>query len=125
MIQTQVLVVKDIPKSEIKNFQDKVIMGIARKTLDFTNTQKHFPYLTGALNDASMGAGVMKLGYAEYGLGTDGTINYAPYVWEMGRDGKNVNWTRKSTIPQWYVGVFEKYRNEILEDAIKNANEGT
>lgn len=119
MIQCEVIINKELPTDKIKQWEDKVIYGIARKTLDFTNTNEHFPYLTGALSRASMNEGVMTIAKGTYGLGAKG-VEYAPKVWTYGTGTK---WTNKNTIPQWYMGVFEKYKNEILQDAINSANE--
>lgn len=118
MIRCEVVINREIPIAQIKKWEDRVVYGIARKTLDFTNSGEHFPYLTGELARASMNEGVVTLGNSNYGLGARG-VEYAPRVW---RYGEGTNWTNKNTIPQWYMGVFEKYRNEILEDAIKVAN---
>lgn len=118
MIQCQVIINKDLPKEQIKNWEDKVVYEIARKTLDFTNTNHHFPYLTGELNRASMNEGVITISKGTYGLGAKG-VEYAPKVWNY---GTGTRWTNKNTIPQWYMGVFEKYKNEILQDAIKGAD---
>ena len=118
MIHCDVIINKELPTDKIKQWQDKVVFTIARKTLDFTDTGEHFPYLTGALNLASMNEGVIEITPGTYGLGAKG-VEYAPKVWTYGTGTK---WTNKNTIPQWYMGVFEKYKSEILEDAIKGAN---
>lgn len=116
MIAVSVRIKKDLPVAKLKKWQDKVVMGIARATLDFTNMGNHFPYLTGALNHASMSQGVLGSNRTYY-LGARG-VNYAPVVWNY---GNGTNWTNKRTIPQWYMGVFQKYKTEILQNAIKNA----
>lgn len=110
-------IVKDLPVDKIDRWEDKVVFEIARKTLDFTDSGSHFPYLTGTLNVASMNEGVVSEGNMTYHLGSRG-VEYAPKVWSY---GENTNWTNPSTIPQWYFGVFEKYKNEILQDAIVEA----
>ena len=46
-------VIKDIPKKDIENWEDRVVMGIARATLDLTDSLGYFPRLTGALQEAS------------------------------------------------------------------------
>lgn len=118
MIQCQVIINKELPKEQLKKWQDDVVYSIARKTLDFTNSGEHFPYLSGELNRASMSEGVIQVSRGTYGLGAKG-VEYAPRVWQY---GKGTRWTNKNTIPQWYLGVFEKYKTEILEDALKEAN---
>ena len=109
-------VVKPMPVKEISNWEDKVVFGIARATLDFTNSRRHFPYLTGELNRASMSEGVVRETKGTYHLGAKG-VEYAPKV----RNYKDVNWTNKNTLPQWYKSVYEKYRNEINQVALKGA----
>lgn len=109
-------VVKPLPVKEISNWEDKVVFGIARATLDFTNSRRHFPYLSGELNRASMSEGVVRETKGTYHLGARG-VEYAPKVWNY----KNVNWTNKQTLPQWYKSVYEKYRNEINQVALKGA----
>lgn len=118
MIQCQVVINKELPREQIKNWQDKVVYTIARKTLDFTNSGSHFPYLTGELNRASMNEGVIEISKGTYGLGAKG-VEYAPIVWKY---GENTNWTNENTIPQWYMGVFDKYKTEIVDDSIRVAN---
>lgn len=113
-IQIETIIIKDIPVKEIENYMDKVVYGIARATLDFTNTGRHFPYRTGALNRASMSEGVVKEGYGSYHIGAQG-IDYAPKVWNY----RNVNWTNKSTYPQWYITEFQHDKNVIVQSAIK------
>lgn len=110
-------VVKPLPTKEISNWEDKVVYGIARATLDFTNTRHHFPYLSGELNRASMSEGVVQETKGTYHLGARG-VEYAPKVW---RYGQGTNWTNKSTLPQWYKSVYQKYRNEINQVALKGA----
>lgn len=118
MISCDIEIIKELPKDKINQWEDKVVYMISRKTLDFTDSNRHFPYLTGKLNEASMNEGVVKLGNKTYGLGARG-VEYAPKVWQY---GENTNWTNKNTLPQWYMGVFDKYKNEILEDAINVSN---
>lgn len=113
-------VIKGMPITQIAKWEDNVVFGIARKVLDLTNTQHHFPYLTGKLNRASMSEGVGKIQPGEYYLGARG-VEYAPKVW----DYKNVNWTNKKTLPQWYKSVYEKYNDIVLQDAINYAKKET
>ena len=110
-------VVKPLPTKEISNWEDKVVYGIARATLDYTNSKHNFPYRTGALNRASMSEGVVKEKVGTYHLGARGT-DYAQYVW---RYGANTNWTNKQTLPQWYNSVFNRYHTNIVNNALDNA----
>jgi len=116
-LRISVEVVKDIPKKEISNYVDKVIMGVARHTLDLTDSLGFFPRLTGELQRASMAEGVVQEKPNTYYLGARG-VSYAPRVWEM---GEGTNWTNPNTKPQWYVYTYETYQNLIMEDAIKQA----
>lgn len=110
-------VVKPMPVDKISNWEDKVVFGIARGTLDYTNSKNNFPYRTGALNRASMSEGVVKEKKGTYHLGARGT-KYAPAVWRM---GANTNWTNKQTLPQWYNSVFKRYHTNIVNNALDNA----
>lgn len=114
-LDINVNILNDIPVEIIHEYMDKITFGIARATLDFTNTGQHFPYLSGALNEASMAEGVLQNGYCDYSLGAAG-VDYAPKVWEY---GENTNWTNPSTYPQWYLTVFEKDKNVIVPSVIK------
>ena len=116
--QVQIEIVKDLPVEQIKKWEDKVIYGMARATLDFTNSAHYFPYKTGALNISSMNKGVVAMGDKTYGLGYEGTTEYAPHVWKM---GDNTKWTNPNTLPQWYYRTFEKHHTEITQLALKNA----
>lgn len=113
--QVEVVVVKDLPVKDINDYMDKVVFGIARATLDFTNTGHHFPYRTGELNRASMSEGVVKDSYGNYHLGARG-VEYAPKVWNW---GSGTNWTNPSTYPQWYLTEFQHDKNVIVDSAIK------
>lgn len=115
-ISVDVQIVKDIPTEQIKKWQDKVVYGMARATLDITNSARYFPYLTGALNQGSMAMGVQGSN-GTYEIGATG-VNYARKVWTY---GENTNWTNPSTLPQWYISAFEKHRTEIVDVAVKNA----
>lgn len=110
-------VVKPLPTKQISDWQDKVVDNIARTVLDFTNTMHHFPYLTGDLNRASMGEGVVKEAKGTYHLGAKG-VEYAPKVWNYGSKTK---WTNPSTLPQWYNTVYQKYKDTINDLALKNS----
>lgn len=112
----EVKVIKDLPVEQLRKWQDKVVYGMARVTLDITNSSHYFPYRTGALNQGSMAMGVQGAN-SEYELGATG-VSYAPRVWKFGAD---TNWTNPSTLPQWYVSTFSRHKTEIVQLAIKNA----
>lgn len=116
-------VIKPLDVKAINNYMDKVVFGIARETLDFTNTGRHFPYLTGDLNRASMSAGVSKLGDNIYGLGYTKEFNgkdigYASKVWKY---PQGTHWTNSSTYAQWYITEYKKDEHIIVNNAIKQA----
>lgn len=116
-VEINVLTIKEIPEKAISNYMDTCMFGIARATLDFTNTGQHFPYLTGELNRASMAEGVVKESDCIYHLGAAG-VDYAPKVYGY---GDNTHWTNPNTYPQWYNTEFEKDRNIIIQSALKQA----
>lgn len=110
-------VLKSLSEEKVEAWEDKVVMGIARATLDITNVGHHFPYLTGELNRASMSEGVVKITNKTYGLGARG-VEYAPKVWNYGQGTK---WTNPNTYPQWYTTTYNKQRDSILEYALRGA----
>ena len=112
----EIIIVKDLPVEQLKKWQDKVVFGMARATLDITNSSHYFPYRTGALNQGSMAMGV-RGSNTTYELGADG-VSYAPRVWQF---GDRTNWTNPSTLPQWYISAFDKHKIEIVQLAVKNA----
>lgn len=114
-ITTQVI--KDIPKKDIENWVDRVVMGVARETLDLTDSLGYFPRLTGLLQESAMVQGATQEKTNTYYLGARGA-EYAPRVWEYGEGTK---WTNPRTKPQWYVYTYEHFQNTILEDALKQA----
>lgn len=116
-VEINVITIKDIPTEEITNYMDTCMFGIARATLDFTNTGQHFPYLTGELNRASMAEGVVQQGYCDYVLGAAG-CDYAPKVYEY---TEKTHWTNPSTYAHWYNTEFEKDKNIIIQSALKQA----
>ena len=111
----EIHIVKPLDVKAINEYMDKCVFGIARATLDFTNTGHHFPYLTGELNRASMSEGVIKEGFGTYHLGARG-VDYAPKVWNY---SQSTNWTNPSTYAQWYMTEFNKDKNVIVESALR------
>ncbi len=111
----EIKIVKPLDTKAIANYMDKCVFGIARATLDFTNTGHHFPYLTGELNRASMSEGVVKDMDHTYHLGARG-VSYAPKVWNY---PQSTNWTNKNTYAQWYMQEFQKDKNVIVESVLK------
>lgn len=113
----EIHIVKPLDVKSINDYMDKCVFGIARATLDFTNTGHRFPYLTGELNEASMSEDVVKEGFGTYHLGAQG-VDYAPKVWNY---PQSTHWTNKKTYAQWYMTEFQKDKNVIVESAIKQA----
>ena len=111
----EIQVVKPLDVKAINEYMDKCVFGIARATLDFTNTGHHFPYLTGELNRASMSEGVIKEGFGAYHLGARG-VDYAPKVWNY---SQSTNWTNPNTYAQWYMTEFQHDKNVIVESALR------
>lgn len=121
MIDVQIDIPKDLPINKLNKYIDDTVFNIARITLDYVNTGLHFPYLTGDLNESSMAQGVTKYSKNSYYLGTDGSVDYAMYVWNM---PEGTNWTRKSTYHQWYMTEFKNDKEKIISLAVKNAEKG-
>lgn len=113
----EIKIIKPLDTKAINEYMDKCVFGIARATLDFTNTGHHFPYLTGELNRSSMAEGVVKDGFGNYHLGARG-VDYAPKVWGY---SQSTNWTNPNTYAQWFMTEFNKDKNVIVESAIKQA----
>ena len=113
----EIKVIKPLDTKAIDNYMDKCVFGIARATLDFTNTGHRFPYLTGELNRSAMAEGVVKEMNNTYHLGARG-VDYAPKVWNY---PQSTNWTNPNTYAQWYMTEFQKDKNVIVESAINQA----
>lgn len=111
----EVQVIKPLDEKAINEYMDKCVFAIARATLDFTNTGRHFPYLTGELNRGSMSEGVVKEGFGTYHLGARG-VDYAPKVWNY---SQSTNWTNPNTYAQWYMTEFQHDKNLIVESALR------
>ena len=109
---------RDIPIKELDRFTDLTVYNIARMTLDMTNSKEHFPYLHGDLNESSMAQGVTKYAKDSYYLGTDGSVNYAQYVWNM---PKGTHWTNSNTYAQWFITEFRNDKEVIVSQSVQNA----
>ena len=112
-INLDIIILKDIPIEQIKKFEDRVVYGVARTTLDLT--AGNFPRLTGELERGSYAMGVVGSN-KEYGIGS--TVDYAKYVWEK---PQNTNWTNPNTIAQWYYWKFRVREKQITDQAIRGA----
>lgn len=106
-------IIKELPKDQIKQFEDYVIYEIARTILDLT--EGHFPRLSGDLELGSYKVGVVGSN-SKYGIGTD--VDYAKYVWNYSQDA---NWTNKNTYAQWYLTTFKNKGEAIVNQAVEGA----
>lgn len=116
-MKVTVSIPKKLPIEKLDSFIDKTVYAIARNTLDFTNSKKHFPYLTGELNRASMAEGVQKSSPKTYFIGAKG-VDYAPAVWKW---PQSTNWTNPETYAQWFVTEFKYEKDKIVKNAIAAA----
>lgn len=116
-MQITVSMPRKLPLQQLETFIDKTVYGIARNTLDFTNSKKHFPYLTGELNRASMAEGVRSTRPKSYYIGALG-VDYAPAVWKY---PQSTNWTNPQTYAQWYVKEFKNDKDIIVRNAVSIA----
>lgn len=121
MINVKIDIPKDLPIRKLEKYIDDTVFNIARITLDYTNDKKHFPRLHGDLIDSSVAQGVTKYAKDSYYLGTDGSVEYAQYVWKM---PEGTNWTNPNTYPQWYYTEFKREKEQIVSRAVKQAEKG-
>lgn len=119
-ISVKVEIPRELPVRELDNYVDQVVFNTARITLDFTNSKRRFPYLTGELNRASMAEGVVHEGSKTYYLGAQG-VDYAPDVWEY---PQSTNWTNPNTYAQWYMTEYKNEKELITQQAVSNAMKG-
>ena len=103
--------IKEIPRQEIKGFEDEVVYRVARMTLDFTIP--HIPYRTGDLNKSSLAFGVQGQDRV-YSLGAG--VPYAKYVWNF--DQESTNWTNPRSYSQWFLTEYNNKKETILGNAI-------
>ena len=113
-MKVEIEIVKDLPKAQINQFEDKVVYDIALYTREFTKNSNAFPYLTGELMRSEVALPIMGSNKS-YGLGAG--VDYAKYVWKM----ENVNWTNPDTEKQWYYSEFEKHHANIVSMAVSSA----
>lgn len=118
MISVKMTYPKDIAQDKLDKYEDMVVKGVARITLDYTNSKQRFPRLTGELNKAAMAEGVVSDGGKTYHLGARG-VSYAPAVWKFPQKG--TNWTNPNTYAQWYITEFKNEKELIMRQAINNA----
>lgn len=110
----EVIVLKGIPTKEIRNFESKTLYNTAVYTREYTKSASAYPRLTGELQRTEESMSIIGNGL-EYGLGAG--VDYAMSVWKM----NNVNWTNKSTQPQWYASIFKKQGATIVNQAVNTA----
>jgi hypothetical protein len=114
MIEIKVDIIKDIPEKQVKSYEDRVVYNCAFITREYTKGMGAYPYRTGELARQEIASQITGSN-AEYNL-LSGT-SYAKYVWNM----TNVNWTNKSTRPQWYSNIYRKQQKTIQTTASDKA----
>ena len=114
IIGAEVKIIKDIPKKQINQFEDRVVYFTAIGTREYTKGRRAYPYLTGNLERAEVASPVTGSN-KEYNL-LAGT-NYAKYVYRM----KNPNWTNKSTLPKWYHTAYKTRKKSIVMEAVSHS----
>ena len=113
-MNVEIKFIKEIPKQQISNFEDRVVYNTAVLTREYTKSRNSFPYLTGKLRRTEDAAPIVG-SHKEYGL-TAG-VDYAKYVWKK----KNASWTNPSTQPQWYFTNFDLSGKIIIDNAVLRA----
>ncbi len=117
-IDVEIEIIEDIPVGKIKAYEDLVVYGIARNTLDYTLAENRFPYLTGELQRSAVAEGVRQESECVYYLGAEGA-DYAVDVWDMPQG--TTNWTNPDTYSKWYATVYDNKREIIMQNAVNNA----
>lgn len=110
----EVQIIKDIPKDQIKKFEDRTTYNTAVLTREYTKSANAYPYLTGELRRSEVSSPIVGSNNS-YGLIAG--VKYAKRVWNY----KNVNWTNASTQPQWYYSVFRQKGASIVNNAVSRA----
>lgn len=113
-MNVEVEIIKDIPKEQIKQFEDKVVYYSAILTREYTKSSSAYPKLSGDLERNEIAAPITG-GNKEYNLLAG--VKYAKYVYKM----TNVQWTNPSTIPHWYYTVFRSRQASIMNNAVARA----
>lgn len=105
--------IKEIPKRELKGFEDEVVYRVARMTLDFT--VPHIPFLTGRLQKASLKYGVQGENMV-YSLGATEDAPYARTVYNYSQT--DTNWTNPRSYAQWFYTEFYNQKETILGNSV-------
>ena len=113
-MEVSVQIIKDLPKEQIRKFEDRAVYNTAFYTREYTKSSSTYPYLSGRLARTEASSPIVG-GNMNYGL-TAG-VDYAKYVWKM----KDVKWTNTSTQPQWYFNNFKNQANVIVDQAVRKA----
>lgn len=117
-VNVEVKVIEDLPIDKINKYADLVVYGVARATLDYTNSENRFPYLTGNLKQSALAEGVRQESDKTYYVGAEG-VDYAVDVWDMPQE--TTNWTNPDTYAKWYVTMYKNKKEIITQLAIDNA----
>lgn len=113
-MQVEVVIVKELPKKQIQQFQDKTVYYTAMLTREYVKNANAYPYLSGELARAEIQSPILGSN-KEYSLLSG--VKYAKHVWNM----NNVQWTNKSTIPQWYYNMYRQKGSIITTQAATRA----
>lgn len=111
-MNSEFIILADLPREQIRKFESNVVKNAATLTRERTKTSEAFPYLTGELERTEVGDDIIVSSELEYGLSAG--VTYAKYVWNM----ENVHWTNKKTEPKWYLEIYKKHKEDILQTAV-------
>ena len=113
-MNVEIEIIKDIPKDQINQFEDRVVYNTAVITREMTKSSSSYPYLTGNLARTEMSIPVQGRN-KEYSLLAG--VDYAIFVWNMA----GVKWTNSATKPQWYLTNYKLHKESIINTAINRA----
>ena len=113
-MNVEIEIVKEIPKKQINQFEDRVVYNVATLTREYTKASNSYPYLSGKLERSEIASPITGKD-KEYSLLSG--VDYAKYVWNM----KDVSWTNSSTKPQWYLTNYKQNQQTIIKSAENRA----
>lgn len=118
-LNVEIEIVEDIPKDKIEQYVDLVVYGVARGTMDYTFSERRFPYKTGNLQQSSMAQQIRHESNGVYCLDVPEGADYAKYVWQFPQD--TTKWTNPETYAQWFATTYNNKMEIITQNAINNA----
>lgn len=110
----EVKVIKGIPTQQIDKFEDRVVYNTVVATREYVKSRNAYPYRTGELRRSEIASAIVGSN-KEYGL--QAGVDYGSTVYNY----TNVNWTNKSTLPQWYYTAFRQKGALMLTNAVLKA----